>query len=60
MPPCCTMPLARKPLILFSTEGGMDIEEVAAEKPAATNFNAIISGFRFDGRILNAEFSLRT
>jgi succinyl-CoA synthetase beta subunit len=26
---------ARKPLILFSTEGGMDIEEVAAEKPAA-------------------------
>jgi succinyl-CoA synthetase beta subunit len=26
---------ARKPLILFSTEGGMDIEEVAAEKPEA-------------------------
>jgi len=26
---------ARKPLILFSTEGGMDIEEVAAEKPDA-------------------------
>ena len=26
---------ARKPLILFSTEGGMDIEEVAAAKPAA-------------------------
>ena len=26
---------ARKPLILFSTEGGMDIEEVAAEKPGA-------------------------
>ena len=26
---------ARKPLILFSTEGGMDIEEVAAEKPQA-------------------------
>jgi succinyl-CoA synthetase beta subunit len=26
---------ARKPLILFSTEGGMDIEEIAAEKPAA-------------------------
>jgi succinyl-CoA synthetase beta subunit len=25
----------RKPLILFSTEGGMDIEEVAAEKPQA-------------------------
>jgi succinyl-CoA synthetase beta subunit len=25
----------RKPLILFSTEGGMDIEEVAAEKPDA-------------------------
>jgi succinyl-CoA synthetase beta subunit len=25
----------RKPLILFSTEGGMDIEEVAAEKPKA-------------------------
>ena len=26
---------ARKPLILFSTEGGMDIEEIAAEKPKA-------------------------
>lgn len=26
---------ARKPLILFSTEGGMDIEELAAEKPQA-------------------------
>jgi succinyl-CoA synthetase beta subunit len=26
---------ARKPLILFSTEGGMDIEEVAAKKPVA-------------------------
>jgi succinyl-CoA synthetase beta subunit len=26
---------ARKPLILFSTQGGMDIEEVAAEKPDA-------------------------
>ena len=26
---------ARKPLILFSTEGGMDIEEVAASKPGA-------------------------
>jgi succinyl-CoA synthetase beta subunit len=26
---------ARKPLILFSTEGGMEIEEVAAEKPDA-------------------------
>jgi succinyl-CoA synthetase beta subunit len=26
---------ARKPLMLFSTEGGMDIEEVAAAKPAA-------------------------
>jgi succinyl-CoA synthetase beta subunit len=26
---------ARKPLILFSTEGGMDIEEIAAAKPAA-------------------------
>lgn len=26
---------ARKPLILFSTEGGMDIEELAAEKPGA-------------------------
>jgi succinyl-CoA synthetase beta subunit len=26
---------ARKPLILFSTEGGMDIEDVAAAKPAA-------------------------
>jgi succinyl-CoA synthetase beta subunit len=26
---------ARKPLILFSTQGGMDIEEVAAAKPSA-------------------------
>ncbi len=26
---------ARKPLILFSTEGGMDIEEIAAAKPEA-------------------------
>jgi succinyl-CoA synthetase beta subunit len=26
---------ARKPLILFSTEGGMDIEDIAAEKPNA-------------------------
>ena len=26
---------ARKPLILFSTEGGMDIEEIAAAKPTA-------------------------
>jgi succinyl-CoA synthetase beta subunit len=26
---------ARKPLILFSTEGGMDIEEIAAAKPSA-------------------------
>jgi succinyl-CoA synthetase beta subunit len=26
---------ARKPMILFSTEGGMDIEEIAAEKPSA-------------------------
>ena len=34
-PRCCTTPQARKPLILFSTEGGMDIEEIAAEKPQA-------------------------
>ncbi|MGA8945305.1 MAG: ATP-grasp domain-containing protein [Pseudolabrys sp.] len=27
--------VARRPLILFSTEGGMDIEEIAAEKPDA-------------------------
>jgi len=27
--------VARKPLILFSTQGGMDIEEVAAAKPSA-------------------------
>jgi len=27
--------VARRPLILFSTEGGMDIEEIAAAKPAA-------------------------
>jgi succinyl-CoA synthetase beta subunit len=27
--------VARRPLVLFSTEGGMDIEEIAAEKPAA-------------------------
>jgi succinyl-CoA synthetase beta subunit len=27
--------VARRPLILFSTEGGIDIEEIAAEKPAA-------------------------
>src|SRR5262249_10130516 len=27
--------VARKPLILFSTEGGMDIEEIAAAKPSA-------------------------
>ena len=27
--------MARRPLILFSTEGGMDIEEIAAAKPAA-------------------------
>src|ERR1041384_463669 len=26
---------ARKPLILFSTEGGMDIEDIAAKKPGA-------------------------
>src|SRR5689334_10658585 len=26
---------ARKPMILFSTEGGMDIEDIAAAKPAA-------------------------
>jgi succinyl-CoA synthetase beta subunit len=26
---------ARKPLILFSTEGGMDIEDIAAERPGA-------------------------
>jgi len=26
---------ARRPLVLFSTEGGMDIEEIAAAKPAA-------------------------
>ena len=26
---------ARKPMILFSTEGGMDIEEIAAAKPSA-------------------------
>jgi succinyl-CoA synthetase beta subunit len=26
---------ARQPLILFSTEGGMDIEEIAAQKPTA-------------------------
>ena len=27
--------VARRPLVLFSTEGGMDIEEIAAAKPAA-------------------------
>ena len=26
---------ARKPMLLFSTEGGMDIEDIAAAKPAA-------------------------
>ena len=34
-PPSCTTSRRAKPLILFSTEGGMDIEDVAAAKPAA-------------------------
>jgi succinyl-CoA synthetase beta subunit len=35
---------ARKPLILFSTEGGMDIEEIAAAKPDAIRRKLIETG----------------
>ena len=32
---------ARRPLVLFSTEGGMDIEEVAAARPDAVRRHAV-------------------
>ncbi|WP_119681536.1 ADP-forming succinate--CoA ligase subunit beta [Indioceanicola profundi] len=34
-------PTSRSPLVLFSTEGGMDIEEVAAERPDALRRMAV-------------------
>ena len=38
---------AKRPLVLFSTEGGMDIEEIAATRPDAIRRHAvdIVSGF---------------
>jgi succinyl-CoA synthetase beta subunit len=41
---------ARRPLILFSTEGGMEIEEVAAARPDAVRRHALDIDQDFDGR----------
>src|SRR6187455_947267 len=35
---------ARRPLILFSTEGGMDIEDIAAAKPSAADITGMLKG----------------
>ena len=39
---------ARRPLILFSTEGGMDIEEVAAARPDAIRRHTLDIDQNFD------------
>ncbi len=44
---------ARKPLILFSTEGGMDIEEIAAANPSAIRRMLV----EIDGRPLAADIA---
>ncbi|MBM3572697.1 MAG: succinate--CoA ligase, partial [Alphaproteobacteria bacterium] len=41
-------PVSKGPLVLFSTEGGMDIEEVAASRPAALRCQAVDIGTGFD------------
>src|SRR6185312_13562700 len=35
---------ARRPLILFSTEGGMDIEDIAEGKPSAADITGMLKG----------------
>jgi succinyl-CoA synthetase beta subunit len=38
---------SRSPLVLFSTEGGMDIEEIAAERPGAIRRHVVDVGIGF-------------
>jgi len=45
---------ARRPLILFSTEGGMEIEEVAAARPDAVRRHALDIDQDFDDRAAQA------
>jgi succinyl-CoA synthetase beta subunit len=51
----------RAPLVLFSSEGGMEIEEIAAEKPDALKRRIVPPGERFgvqDARAMIAEMDL--
>lgn len=51
----------RAPLVLFSSEGGMEIEEIAAEKPDALKRRIVLPGERFDAqdaRAMIAEMGL--
>jgi succinyl-CoA synthetase beta subunit len=41
-------PVSKGPLMLFSTEGGMDIEEIAVTRPAALRRHAVDIGAGFD------------
>jgi succinyl-CoA synthetase beta subunit len=45
---------SRRPLVLFSTEGGMDIEEVAAERPEAIRRRTVDLHAGFDRRDASA------
>jgi succinyl-CoA synthetase beta subunit len=45
---------SRRPLVLFSTEGGMDIEEVAAERPDAIRRRTVNLHAGFDRRDASA------
>lgn len=45
---------SRKPLVLFSTEGGMDIEEVAATRPDALRRHLVDLGEGFDEKAARA------
>jgi succinyl-CoA synthetase beta subunit len=51
----------RAPLVLFSSEGGMEIEEIAAEKPDALKRRIVPPGEKFgvqDARAMIAEMGL--
>lgn len=48
---------SRCPLVLFSTEGGMDIEEVAATRPDALRRHAVDPDQGFDGAAARALLS---
>ncbi|MCJ2068874.1 acetate--CoA ligase family protein [Methylobacterium sp. J-030] len=49
-----TDPVSRTPLVLFSTEGGMDVEEVAATRPDALRRHRVDLDRGFDARAARA------